>query len=92
MTQEKVTLRVALNGTNENPYHKLGLTQNPFPQIATFEANGACFHLAKLGADPIPNAHAIREHLRGWGTEFVDLCCERFKKGVYVVFYVEFPI
>jgi hypothetical protein len=82
-------LHVALNGTNENPYTKFGLTQNPFPQIASFETQTACLHLQKLGADPIPNAHAIREHLRGWGTEFVDLCCRMFVKGQYVTFDVE---
>ena len=30
-------LLVELNGTSENPYHKMGLTQNPFPQTAKYD-------------------------------------------------------
>ncbi len=30
---------VELNGTDINPYHKLGLTQNPFSQIGAYNYN-----------------------------------------------------
>jgi hypothetical protein len=82
-------LRVSLNGTDTNPHHKWGLTQNPFPQLAKAEYDRACLHLQALGGDPIPNVEYIREHLKGWNPEFVELCCSRFVKGEYVRFTVE---
>ncbi len=81
-------IAVVLNGTKENPWHEWGLTYNPFPQIATYEQTPQLLHLAKLGGDPIPNSDHIREHLKGWSQEFVDLCCERFKPGEMVKFTV----
>lgn len=33
------TLKISLNGTDSNPWHKLGLTQNPFPQLARYETD-----------------------------------------------------
>jgi hypothetical protein len=86
-----ITLRVALNGTDENPFHHMGLTQNPFPQLGRYEYDRQCLHLAALGGEPIPDADHIRKHLAGWEPEFVELCCERFRKGVYVTFDVEWP-
>jgi hypothetical protein len=83
-------LRVELNGTDTNPYHAMCLTQSPFPQIAKYEYAALCLHLQALGGDPIPNEQYIRNHLKGWSKEFVDLCCNRFKKGEYIVFEVEF--
>ena len=83
-------LLVELNGTDENPYHGLGLTQNPFPQIAEYRYTADVLHLQKLGGDPIPDMAYIRKHLEGWKPEFVDLCCEKFKKGELVKFTVEF--
>jgi hypothetical protein len=81
-------LRVELNGTDTNPWHRCGLTQNPFPQLGTAETNAACLHLQKLGGDPIPDEAYIRAHLKDWSPEFVDLCCARFEKGKVVRFYV----
>lgn len=88
----KYRLTVVLNGTNENPYHRLGLTQNPFPQIAKYEwlASERC--LAKLGGDPIPNEAYIRETLQRFSPEFVDLCCKKFQPGKLVRFDVEFNV
>jgi hypothetical protein len=83
-----VKLIVRLNGTSENPWHKMGLTQNPFPQIARAEYDRHCLHLAALDGDPIPNTDYIRSHLKGWPDEFVDLCCSQFKKGEQVEFEV----
>lgn len=89
--QRTITLRVVLNGTNENPWHKFGLKQNPFPQLASAEYAQQALHLQKLGADPIPNVEYIREHLKGWHPDFVDLCCKMYKPGELVRFQVEFP-
>lgn len=86
-----MTIRVELNGTAENPYHKLGLTQNPFPLIPQAQYSGACLRLQSLGGDPIPHDRAeayIREKLSGFSQEFVDLCVSRFKPGEVVEFEV----
>jgi hypothetical protein len=82
-------LRVNLNGTDLNPFLKMGLKQNPFPQIARREYDGACHHLNVLAAEPIPDTDYIRNHLKGWSKEFVDLCCAKYEKGKYVTFTVE---
>lgn len=84
-------LLVALNGTDENPFHKLGLNQNPFPQVADHRYIKQVVHLQALGGDPIKDEQQIRDHLKGWSDEFVELCCKNFKKGEYVRFTVEFP-
>lgn len=83
-------LQVALNGTDSNPFHKFGLSQNPFPQIAEYELTSRCLNLQKLGGDPIPDTDYIRKVLDGWSEEFIELCCKMFKKGEYVRFEVEF--
>jgi hypothetical protein len=83
-------LRVELNGTDTNPYYRLGLCQNPFPQIADAKYAAQCLHLQALGGDPIPDVEYIRKHLKGWKDEFVEICCQRFEKGKLVKFDVEF--
>lgn len=83
-------LSVALNGTDENPFHRMGLKQNPFPQLGMQEYDSVCLHLQKLGADPIPDIDYIINHLKGWSKEFVELCCQNFKKGEMVEFEVSF--
>lgn len=82
---------VKLNGTDQNPWHKYGLKANPFPQVAKYEYVGACMRMQSLGADPIPNVEYIRERLKGFSPEFVNVCCERFQKGRMVQFEVEYP-
>lgn len=82
-------IRVDLNGTGENPYARWGLSQNPFPQIASAETDMHLRHLAKLGAEPIPDADYIRHHLKGWSQEFIDLCIRQYRQGEYVSFNVE---
>jgi hypothetical protein len=84
-------LKFTLNGTDENPYHKWGLKQNPFPQIAKYEYMAACRQLNKLGGDPIPNTDYIRAVLEGWSQEFVDKVCESFVPGEIVRVSVEVP-
>jgi hypothetical protein len=85
-------LKVCLNGTTENPYHRFGLSQNPFPQIAKYEYTKACLQLQKLGGDPIPNERYIRDTLAGFSNEFIELCCKQFMPGEYVTFEVEFSL
>jgi hypothetical protein len=81
-------LKVVLNGTSENPYHKMGLKQNPFTQTGKAEYDDTA--LRKLGSDPIPSTDYIREVLVGWSQEFIDLCCRQFVPGEIVRFEVEF--
>lgn len=83
-------IEISLNGTKENPFHKLGLSCNPFPQTGTTGYDAACMILQSLGADPIPNKEYIREKLKGFGQELIDLCCEQYKEGEYVKFTVTF--
>lgn len=88
------TITVGLNGTDTNPYHKLGLTRNPFPELGKSEWDAAELQMHKLGGDPIPqdNPEAyIREVLAGFSSEFVDLCVQNFRPGKYVKFKVFWP-
>jgi hypothetical protein len=82
----KIQFTVRLNGTNENPFHRLGLIQNPFPQVAKSEYAPHLLHLARLGGVCIPDTDYIRRHLQGWSEEFVEGCCRRFRRGEMVEF------
>lgn len=82
---------VALNGTDTNPFHKHGLSFNPFPQIAKYETLALVMNMQKLGGDPIPNVQYIRDTLKGCEPEFIELCCRMYKKGEMVKFKVQFP-
>jgi len=76
-----------LNGTGANPYHKFGLTQSPFPQIAKAQYTEACLRMQSLGGDPIPHdsfALYIRERLRGFSEEFIVGAIARFRPGEMV--------
>lgn len=88
-------LRVALNGTDVNPYERLGLTHNPFPQLATVEHSAACIALQKLGGPPIPREQSkafIREALRGhFADDFIELIASRYAPGMIVRFEIDFP-
>lgn len=81
-------IRVDLNGTDVNPYHKFALTQNPIPQTLNIKYDVAALQIQKLGGDPIPDTDYIREVLKGFPEEFVELCCQQFKKGRHVTFTV----
>jgi hypothetical protein len=88
------TIVVSLNGTDQNPFNKLGLTQNPFGQVNKSETDEAERVLNSLGADPIPTENAetyIREKLQGFSPEFVDLCVKQFRPGKIVKFKVKWP-
>lgn len=84
-------LEVRLNGTNENPFGKLwGISQNPFPQ-GSFGSVLVPYVLKvqSLGGEPIKSCDDIRERLKGFSKEFVELCCKRFEPGKMVVFKVK---
>ena len=85
-----VTLSVTLNGTDINPFHIYGLSQNPFPSVAKYEYLPYILHLQKLGGDPISDTDYIRQHLQGWEPEFIELCCQKFEKGKYIRFEYTF--
>ena len=48
---DRIELNVTINGTDMNPWHRLGLRQNPFPQIGKAEY-AASAGLASLDGDP----------------------------------------
>lgn len=82
-------ITVCLNGTAENPFHRHGLSQNPFPQTGRMEYDRLCLRMQSLGGDPIPHDTAeayIRARLVGCSDEFVDLCVSQFRPGEYVQF------
>ena len=87
-------IKVFLNGTSVNPYHALGFTRNPFPQLGRAEYDAAERQISLLGADPIPPVGAedyIRKTLAGFTSEFIELCVRNYKPGELAVFEVEFP-
>lgn len=87
MEDKERKLRIDLNGTDENPFNQWGLTQNPFPQIASAER--AVLAIQKLGGLPIPDEAYIRKTLKSLvSDELIDLCCLKFKKGEMVRFEV----
>ncbi len=81
---------VSLNGTDSNPFTKLGLTQNPFPAIPKAEYEVVNVTLADLGARPIKDAEDIRCRLIGWSAEFIELCVTNFIPGKITKFTVEY--
>ena len=87
-------LRVRLNGTGTNPFEKMGLTQNPFPQLARAECMAGETALNRLAAEPIPHnryEEHIRAVLRGVvSEELAQLCVDRFEPGIIAQFTVEF--
>jgi hypothetical protein len=79
---------VQLNGTDSNPYHRLHLGFNPFPETPT-EFNDE--PIRRLGGDPIPDTDYIRKVLDGFSAEFIELVCSKFEKGKMVTFTVVMP-
>lgn len=82
---------VTINGTDVNPWHRMNLRQNPFPQIPKAELSGAMQQLNSLDADPIRGPDDIRERLAGWSEEFVQACIASYKPGERTRFRVTFP-
>lgn len=89
-----VRILISLNGTSTNPWHKMGLTQNPFPCFARTEFMDGARRLDSLGGAPIPHATAtehIRERLEGFDAGFIEMVVAQFKPGEIVKFSVTFP-
>jgi hypothetical protein len=84
-------LKIVLNGTSVNPYHRWGMAQNPFPQHPRAELNAAMMQVNSLDGDPITGPDDIRRRLAGWDPEFVEGVIERFQPGKRIGFVVEFP-
>jgi hypothetical protein len=84
-------LKVKLNGTNTNPWFRMGVRQNPFPQHPRAELMRAMKQLNSLDGEPLKGPDDIRERLAGWSEEFIELCIQQFKPGERVKFMVEFP-
>jgi len=87
----RLTIEVRINGTAVNPWHSLGLTQNPFPSLGKIEYDRGCLRLQGLDGDPVPDTGYIRAYLKGYvSDEMIELCCKQFKKGERVQFKVSF--
>jgi hypothetical protein len=84
-------ITVTLNGTDVNPWHKMGLRQNPFPQLAKAEYDAGERMLASLDGDPIKEPDDIRRRLKGFDPKFVEGVVARFVPGQRVRFDVTFP-
>lgn len=79
---------VRLNGTNGNPYHKMGLTMNPFPQHGQAEHNEMDMRIQALAGDPIKDTNDLKKRLAGFTQEFIDICLREFVPGKMVEFTV----
>jgi hypothetical protein len=88
MTHHKI--KVSINGTTENPWHRFGLARNPFPQIARYEWMVGQDALASLD-EPVSSADEIRGRLQGRvSVELVELCVAQYRPGEHVTFDITF--
>jgi hypothetical protein len=90
---DTVRFVVTLNGTSENPYLRLGLRQNPFPQVGRMEYSRVNHSLARLAAEPMPTVDDLRRVLRELGStdEFRALCLTQYRPGEVVEFEIYIP-
>ena len=86
-----LTIRVRINGTGINPWHKMGLRCNPFPQIGRAEFDRGERQLASLDGDPIRDEADLRARLAGFDPGFIDGCVARWRPGERVSFTFTFP-
>jgi hypothetical protein len=86
-----VTMKIRINGTNENPWHRMGMKQNPFPQLGKAEYDRAEMMINSLDGDPIKGPEDIRERLKGFDPEFIEGCIKRYRPGERVEFTITFP-
>lgn len=84
-------LRVTLNGTSKNHWHRYNLRQNPFPQIAKAEYVSAMMQLNSLDGEPLRREQDIGERLAGWHPEFIRMCVEQYRPGERFTFIVTIP-
>lgn len=88
---EIYTLRVLLNGTDVNPFEKLGTSCNPFPAVPIYEFQGSTMALQRMCGPKIESADEIRRTLKGAFTdEFVEYIAGRFRPGELVKFRIQF--
>ena len=88
---ETLTMVVRINGTDTNPWHRFGLTQNPFPQLGKAEYDAGERMLASLDGDPIKDADDIRTRLRGFDPAFIEGVVQRWRPGERTAFTMTFP-
>jgi hypothetical protein len=89
--QPTLTMVVTINGTGVNPWHRLGLRCNPFPQIGRAETDAAERQVASLDGDPVTGEADIRARLAGFTPEFIDGIVAQWRPGERVRFTVTFP-
>lgn len=84
---------ITLNGTDTNPWEKLGLKQNPFPAIPKAEYGIANAFIAELDSKPIERAWDLESRCKGalCSEEFMAMCLARYQPGERVRFTIEFP-
>jgi hypothetical protein len=86
----KITVKI--NGTDENPWHKMNLKQNPFGQICKAEFDRAEQQLNSLDGDPVKSEEDIRNRLKGFDPTFVAGVIERWVPGERTEFIVDIPV
>lgn len=86
-----LTMTVTINGTDSNRWNRLGMTQNPFPQLGKSEYDIGEMQIASLDADPVTGPDDIRQRLRGFSDEFIEGCISRYTPGERVRFTISFP-
>ena len=84
-------LKVTINGTGKNPWHRFGLSKNPFPQLGKAEWVSGEMQVASLDGDPVTGPEDIRARLSGFSAEFVNLCVNNWEPGKRVRFLVTWP-
>jgi hypothetical protein len=91
MSGDRVTLLVTINGTSVNPWRKMGLRQNPFPQLGIAELQAGEEMIASLDGDPVTCEQDIRDRLAGCTDELIEGCIARWQPGKRVRFSITFP-
>lgn len=91
LRDDEITIKVILNGTDKNRWHRWGFKHNPFPQVGMAEFDQADMQVNSLDGDPLTGPEDIAARLKGFAPEFVQLCQQQFKRGERVAFYVSFP-
>lgn len=85
------TITVVLNGSNQNPFERMGLRCNPFPQVGDYELMPLQSRLAELGGEPIKDEADLRKRLEGFTPGFIEGCINRYIPGQVVKFTITFP-
>ena len=85
---EMASMKVTINGTNKNPFIRLGLTCNPFPQLGEYSLDAGEHPVNLLASTQIVSTSQIQSILKGFTPEFVNLCCHKFAPDEVVEFTV----